>query len=136
MIRTLLLLTLGSLLGAPLATPVQAMEKPPLPQAARQLKMEEIRSLYEGRTFAFENYGEQGPVIGLTRFDLAGGRNAGRYRIGSVVSTFESRVRFQSDMICYTAPSQPEECNSVFIVGQDVFEVGADGRVTTVIFLE
>jgi hypothetical protein len=134
MIRTLLFATLGSLLGA-LPGPIQAMEKPPLPQDARQLKMDEIRSLYEGRTFAFENYGEQGSVIGLTRFDLASGRNAGRYRIGDVVSTFESRVRLQNDMICYTAAPQPEECNSVYIVGQDVLEVGSDGRVTTVIFL-
>ena len=61
---------------------------------------------------------------------------SGRFRIGTVTGTFQSRIRLSNQAICYTAEDSPEECNTVYISGQDVFEVAHDGSVVTVIFLQ
>jgi hypothetical protein len=127
---------LASVLTVCLAGPALAVEKPKLPSDARQLTTEEIWALYEGKTFAFENYLERGSLIGLARFDLANGRNFGRYRIGTEKGTFQSRIRVSDRTICYTVENRQEECNTVYISGQDVFEVASDGTVVTVIFLQ
>ena len=107
-----------------------------LPRTARKLTADEIRMLYDRRTFAFENITSRGSVYGISAYDLSSGRNAGRYRVGETVGTFEAKVRVQGDTICYIAPGDPEECSSVYVDRLDVFEVGADGKVKTVIFRE
>jgi hypothetical protein len=107
-----------------------------LPRTARKLTADEIRMLYDRRTFAFENITSSGSLYGISAYDLSRGRNAGRYRLGETVGTFEAQVRVEGDRICYLSAGNPEECSLVYVHGLDVFEVGADGKVKTVLFRE
>ena len=106
-----------------------AAEAPPLPASARQLAGEEIVTLYDGRTYAFESVTFYGRVTGSVTYDFKSGKNRGTWALGSRRGAFNGNIRIAGDLFCYKADAEEEHCNFVYLDGGDIYEVRQSGIV-------
>jgi hypothetical protein len=112
-----------------LATSAFAADAPQLPASAKKLSAKEIASLYDGATIKHENFTQAAPFTGTLTFDLTGNRELGTYSIGNSSGKFSGRIRIVGDQWCHQEGSGAEDCASIYIDGDTIYEVGETGVV-------
>jgi len=120
-----------SLLIAALTLPVLAAAPTPptLPPTAKKLTGPEIVKLYDGATITWNNFTQKTEMAGTTTFDFKKGTQTGTWEGGGKKGTFTGKIRVKGDLWCYKIGNNKETCDSVYMDGQDIYEVNAKGVV-------
>jgi hypothetical protein len=114
------------------AAPALGAEPPKLPPTAKQLTGPQIVALYDGKTFTFTSYTFWGVVTGEASYDFKTKKNHGTYQLGSHHGTFDGTIRISGNQFCYKAGFSQEHCNSVYVDGDEVYEVRPSGKIESV----
>src|SRR5438105_2912510 len=93
-----------------LPIPCLAIDAPALPASAKKQTGAEIMALYDGQTYAFNNFTEKEPLTGQTTYDLEKKITSGKWVMGKSGGDFKAKARVNGDQFCYTIKGQKEKC--------------------------
>ena len=106
-----------------------ATEAPKVPASAKKLTGAEITLLYDNATIAFDNFTQKSSVTGTATFDLKKKTSKGTWESGGQSGNFTGAVQVKGDKWCYVNGNKKQVCDSVYMDGDDIYEVNAKGIV-------
>lgn len=108
-----------------------AAKAPSLPPGAKKLSGKEIVALYDGSAVDFDNYTMVMSLAGTGRYDFKHKSIAGNFVMGDKKGKFTGSIRIKGDRFCYKVNAPKETCVSIYVDGDDIYEVNAKGIVTS-----
>ena len=115
--------------GAMVVAPVLASGAPSLPKTAKKLNGNEIVILYDGSNFKFKDFRSDVPNTGTVTFDFKNQIRSGK--LDGYGNTLGS-VKIDGDKLCSQGGGF-NMCLSVYVDGTDIYEVGSEGVVVSVL---
>ena len=128
----LLLLAFAPLLAAVTSTSF-ALERPEVPASAKKLNAAGIKELYQGRRATFNNLTHDVSLTGEIFYDLKG-----KVMFGNYISDkkdkglFTGKIWLKGTKFCNKPDKGEQECLDVFLDGKTYYEVGENGKVTSI----
>jgi hypothetical protein len=114
------------------AIPANA-QTPSVPAEAKQLSGAEIGAWLDGKSLSVEIFDAGVPVTATTNWDLARQRVSGDFNANGTTGNFDNEWTIQGDTSCAEKSSDGAWiCQKIFVLGDTMYEVTADGKLHAV----
>jgi len=110
-----------------------SLDRPEVPKTAKKLDAAGITALYENRRATYNNLTHDVSLTGEIFYDLSAKVMFGTYVWNKKdKGLFTGKIWTKGDKFCNKPDKGKQECLDVYLDGQTYYEVGDDGRVTSV----
>lgn len=104
-------------------------EDPTLPASAKKATQDEFIAFVSGKTVEVVIYDAGKSLTAILKWDWKKKRISGSYVLDGKKGKVQAKWTFDGDKACSRAGSQPKECHSVYIDGDQFYEMRDDGNV-------
>ncbi len=111
-------------------------EEPTLPATAKKATQDEFIAFVNGKTVDVVIYDAGKSLSATLKWDWKKKRISGPYLLDGKKGKAVAKWSFDGDKACSQAGAQPKQCHSIYIDGDQFFELRDDGKVHAVSVLK